>query len=94
MPETIKAKIEKLGKLIKLDTTPENVKDGMKKAIEKLEGELRERVKKKLAVHAYPREVEFVEKLPKTRSGKIMRRLLKAKELGLPIGDTSTLEEY
>lgn len=51
-------------------------------------------VKKQLAGHAYPREIEFIERLPKTRSGKIMRRVLKAKELGLPIGDTSTLEEY
>lgn len=61
---------------------------------EKLKEELQEHVKKHLAGHAYPREIEFVDKLPKTRSGKIMRRILKAKELGLPIGDTSTLEEY
>ncbi len=61
---------------------------------EKLKEELQEHVKKHLAGHAYPREVAFVDKLPKTRSGKIMRRVLKAKELGLPIGDTSTLEEY
>lgn len=61
---------------------------------EKLKEELSEYVKKHLAGHAYPREVEFIDKLPKTRSGKIMRRILKAKELGLPIGDTSTLEEY
>lgn len=60
----------------------------------KLKEELSEYVKKHLAGHAYPREVEFIDKLPKTRSGKIMRRILKAKELGLPIGDTSTLEEY
>jgi acetyl-CoA synthetase len=39
-----------------------------------------------------PREIEFVSSLPRTRSGKIMRRLLKARELGLPEGDTSTLE--
>lgn len=39
-----------------------------------------------------PKEIEFVSSLPKTRSGKIMRRLLKARELGLPEGDTSTLE--
>ena len=39
-----------------------------------------------------PRELDFIDNLPKTRSGKIMRRLLKARELGLPIGDTSTLE--
>lgn len=51
-------------------------------------------VKKHLAGHAYPREIEFTDKLPKTRSGKIMRRILKAKEMGLPIGDTSTLEDY
>lgn len=56
--------------------------------------ELQEHVKKHLAGHAYPREIEFIDKLPKTRSGKIMRRILKAKELGQPIGDTSTLEEY
>jgi acetyl-CoA synthetase len=40
-----------------------------------------------------PQEIEFVDRLPKTRSGKIMRRLLKAKELGQEIGDTSTLED-
>ena len=56
--------------------------------------ELQVFVKKHLAGHAYPREIEFIDKLPKTRSGKIMRRILKAKELGQPIGDTSTLEEY
>ncbi len=64
------------------------------KPTEALKKELSEYVKKHLAGHAYPREVEFIDKLPKTRSGKIMRRILKAKELGLPIGDTSTLEEY
>jgi acetyl-CoA synthetase len=40
-----------------------------------------------------PKEIAFVPDVPKTRSGKIMRRLLKARELGLPEGDTSTLEE-
>jgi acetyl-CoA synthetase len=39
-----------------------------------------------------PKEIEFQQNLPKTRSGKIMRRLLKARELGLPEGDISTLE--
>ncbi|MFZ4789545.1 MAG: acetate--CoA ligase [Candidatus Competibacteraceae bacterium] len=39
-----------------------------------------------------PRELEFMADLPKTRSGKIMRRLLRARELGLPLGDLSTLE--
>ena len=40
-----------------------------------------------------PREIDVIDILPKTRSGKIMRRLLKARELGLDEGDTSTLEE-
>jgi acetyl-CoA synthetase len=39
-----------------------------------------------------PKEIDFVAALPRTRSGKIMRRLLKARELGLPEGDLSTLE--
>ncbi|MBM3283113.1 acetate--CoA ligase [Candidatus Gottesmanbacteria bacterium] len=64
------------------------------KYAEDLKIELSGYVKKHLAGHAYPREIEFIDKLPKTRSGKIMRRILKAKELGLSIGDTSTLEEY
>ncbi|MEN9407525.1 MAG: acetate--CoA ligase [Candidatus Parcubacteria bacterium] len=63
-------------------------------ATDDLKAKMQEHVKKHLAGHAYPREIEFIEKLPKTRSGKIMRRILKAKELGQPIGDTSTLEEY
>jgi len=42
---------------------------------------------------AVPAEIVFPEKLPKTRSGKIMRRLLKAQELGRDVGDISTLEE-
>ncbi len=64
------------------------------KGSKKLVADIQQFVKKHLAGHAYPREIEFVDKLPKTRSGKIMRRLLKARELGLPLGDTSTLEEY
>lgn len=59
-----------------------------------LRTKLQEHVKKRLSDHAYPREIEFIDKLPKTRSGKIVRRILKAKELGQPIGDISTLEEY
>jgi acetyl-CoA synthetase len=60
---------------------------------EELKTDIQKFVKTKLAGHAYPREIEVVDKLPKTRSGKIMRRLLKAKEMGQPIGDTSTLED-
>ena len=47
----------------------------------------------KLSAGIAPREIDFIDIMPKTRSGKIMRRLLKARELGLPEGDTSTLEE-
>lgn len=61
---------------------------------DKLREDIVKYVKKHLAGHAYPREIQFVDKLPKTRSGKIMRRVLKARELGERIGDTSTLEEY
>ena len=49
--------------------------------------------RKKLGSAVAPKEIEFTDNLPKTRSGKIMRRLLKARELGLPEGDTSTLED-
>ncbi|OGG13957.1 acetate--CoA ligase [Candidatus Gottesmanbacteria bacterium RIFCSPHIGHO2_02_FULL_39_11] len=62
--------------------------------VKKLKDDLAMHVKKNLAGHAYPREVDFIDKLPKTRSGKIMRRILKAQEMGEPVGDTSTLEEY
>jgi acetyl-CoA synthetase len=48
--------------------------------------------RKRLGPAVAPREIEFADDLPKTRSGKIMRRLLKARELGLDEGDTSTLE--
>jgi len=50
-------------------------------------------IRKKLSPLAMPQEIEFVDSLPKTRSGKIMRRLLHAKEWGEEIGDTSTLED-
>ncbi len=50
--------------------------------------------RKRLGPAVAPRELEFVADLPKTRSGKVMRRLLKARELGLPEGDLSTLETY
>jgi acetyl-CoA synthetase len=49
--------------------------------------------REKLGAGVAPREIDFLPSLPKTRSGKIMRRLLKARELGLPEGDISTLEE-
>jgi acetyl-CoA synthetase len=49
-------------------------------------------VRKRLSPLAMPQEIEFVDSLPKTRSGKIMRRVLRAQEWGEPVGDTSTLE--
>jgi len=50
-------------------------------------------IRKKLSPLAMPQEIEFMDKLPKTRSGKIMRRLLRAQEWGEEIGDISTLED-
>ncbi|RSK25430.1 acetate--CoA ligase [Bhargavaea beijingensis] len=60
---------------------------------DELKEDIRQFVKKGLAAHAAPREIEFKDKLPKTRSGKIMRRVLKAWELDLPTGDLSTMED-
>jgi acetyl-CoA synthetase len=59
---------------------------------EALERELRGHARARLGPAVAPREIAFRKELPKTRSGKIMRRLLKARELGLPEGDISTLE--
>ncbi len=61
-------------------------------ADEALERSVRGFARKRLGPAVAPREVAFVDHLPHTRSGKVMRRLLKARELGLPEGDTSTLE--
>ena len=69
-----------------------SLKDGYEPS-EELRRDIHRFVKKRLSTAASPREIEFIDSLPKTRSGKIMRRLLKAKELGLPLGDTSTLED-
>ncbi len=60
---------------------------------EDLKKELVVQVRLQIGPIATPDEIDFVEKLPKTRSGKIMRRVLKAQELGLPVGDTSTLDD-
>ena len=60
---------------------------------EQLRRDIMRFVRSKMAAAVAPREIEFIDSLPKTRSGKIMRRLLKARELGLPEGDTSTLED-
>ncbi|GAB4351757.1 MAG: acetate--CoA ligase [Oricola sp.] len=61
-------------------------------ADEELRLSIQGHARKKLGPAVAPKDIEFRENLPKTRSGKIMRRLLKARELGLPEGDISTLE--
>ncbi|WP_078379380.1 acetate--CoA ligase [Sutcliffiella halmapala] len=68
------------------------LRDGFE-ASDELKEEIRQFVKRGLAAHAAPREIDFRDKLPKTRSGKIMRRVLKAWELDLPTGDLSTMED-
>ena len=78
-----------IGQLVKAFVS---LKDGIE-ADEKLERELLGFCRKKLGAAVAPKEIEFKKSLPKTRSGKIMRRLLKARELGLPEGDISTLEQ-
>ncbi|HWO57113.1 MAG TPA: acetate--CoA ligase [bacterium] len=57
-----------------------------------LELDIMNYIRKKLSPLAMPQEIEYVDSLPKTRSGKIMRRVLHAREWGEEIGDTSTLE--
>ncbi|MFJ7591326.1 acetate--CoA ligase [Streptomyces sp. NPDC097617] len=57
-----------------------------------LKRELLAFARRRLGPAVAPREIEFEQNLPKTRSGKVMRRLLRARELGLPEGDLSTLE--
>ncbi|MEE9612528.1 MAG: acetate--CoA ligase [Desulfatiglandales bacterium] len=69
-----------------------SLKDGYEPS-DDLMRDIKKFARKKLHAVACPRKIEFIPGLPKTRSGKIMRRLLKARELGLPEGDTSTLEE-
>jgi acetyl-CoA synthetase len=69
-----------------------SLKDGYDPS-EELRHDIQKFVMRRLSSAAAPREIEFISTLPKTRSGKIMRRLLKARELGLPLGDTSTMDE-
>lgn len=76
------------GEIIKAFIT---LNEGYEESPELLE-DIRQFVKTGLSAHAAPREIEITDSIPKTRSGKIMRRLLKSWELGLPTGDTSTLE--
>ena len=68
-----------------------SLKDGFVDST-KLQRSLMAHARRRLGPAVAPREIEVVDSLPKTRSGKIMRRLLKAHELGLSEGDISTLE--
>ncbi len=79
---------ERAGEVVKAYVT---LKHGYE-ASEALRKELLGHARKRLGAAIAPRQVEIRPDLPRTRSGKIMRRLLKARELGLPEGDLSTLE--
>lgn len=79
---------ETAGEVVKAFVT---LKSGYE-AGEALERDLRGHARKRLGPAVAPREIVFRDSLPRTRSGKIMRRLLRARELGLPEGDLSTLE--
>jgi acetyl-CoA synthetase len=83
IPHEVKGDVPKAYVTLKVGYTPS----------EELKQELKDWVAKEIGPIARPEEIEFRDKLPKTRSGKIMRRLLKAEALGKPLGDISTLEE-
>jgi acetyl-CoA synthetase len=77
-----------VGEMVKAFVT---LKNGVE-ANEGLRKELLGHARTRLGPAIAPKDIAFRQNLPKTRSGKIMRRLLKARELGLPEGDISTLE--
>lgn len=79
---------ERAGEAVKAFVT---LKKGFE-ASEQLRKEVLGLARRRLGAAIAPRQIEFRDELPRTRSGKIMRRLLKARELGLPEGDLSTLE--
>ena len=58
-----------------------------------LRDEILAHARRRLGAAVAPREIEFTASIPRTKSGKILRRLLRARALGLPEGDLSTLEE-
>ena len=83
VPHEVKGDVPKVYVVLKVGYQPSD----------ELADELKKWVAKQIGPIARPEYVEFRDKLPKTRSGKIMRRLLKAETLGQDAGDTSTLEE-
>ncbi|MBN1258438.1 acetate--CoA ligase [Candidatus Peregrinibacteria bacterium] len=82
-PHPIKGEIAKAFVILKKGHLPS----------EELVGELKKTIRKELGPIAVTDEIEFVDKLPKTRSGKIMRRVLKARELGQEVGDVTALAD-
>jgi acetyl-CoA synthetase len=82
-PDPVAGEIVKAFVILKLGVEPSH----------ELEQELLAHARVRLGAVVAPKEIVFAESVPRTRSGKIMRRLLKARELGLPEGDVSTLEE-
>lgn len=82
-PDEVKGNAIKAFVILRHDHTPSD----------RLKNELLYHVRITLGPIAMPSEIEFVTSLPKTRSGKIMRRVLKAKEMGMDPGDISTLDE-
>nr|WP_319376075.1 acetate--CoA ligase [uncultured Methanoregula sp.] len=82
-PDPLKGNIIKAFVMLRLGHAPSD----------RLKNELTYHVRITLGPIAMPSEIEFVETLPKTRSGKIVRRVLKAKEMGMDPGDVSTLDE-
>lgn len=85
VPDKIKGEVAKAFVTLKEDVHVENTDELIK--------DLKAHVRKELGPVAVIKSIEFKDKLPKTRSGKIMRRVLKAQELGQEVGDTSTLDD-
>ena len=86
VPDSIKGEVAKAFVILNEDfNDPEDVDELLKG--------LKAHIRRELGPVAVVKSIEIREKLPKTRSGKIMRRILKAEELGEDVGDTSTLED-
>ncbi|AKQ45796.1 acetyl-CoA synthetase [Rufibacter radiotolerans] len=82
-PDALIGELVKAFVVLKPDYTPDDA----------LKMDITAHARRKLGPAVAPKEIAFIDTLPKTRSGKILRRLLKARELGLPEGDLSTLEQ-
>jgi acetyl-CoA synthetase len=83
IPDAIKGEVAKAFVMLNPDWEPSH----------QLTKELKEHIRRELGPVAVVKTIAYPDKLPKTRSGKILRRILKAQELGEDIGDTSTLED-